>query len=600
MKLTGGEIVAEYLIEQGVPYVVGIPGHGCLGLVDAFFARRDRLPVLQVRHEQAAVHLADGYYRTSGRPLAVFTSIGPGAANTAVGLGTAYVDSTAVLVISGETHTHMFGRGVLQEIERQHWANFSRAMEPLTKRYWLVNRADQLPFVMQRAFATMLTGRPGPVMIALPMDVQADAAEVVMPRPAEREAPGRARPDPQLVERAAALLLAAERPVLLLGGGVAASGAFAEARELAEFLEAAVVTTMQGKGVFPEDHYLYGWHAGSKGTTCGNQLTSTADVVLAVGTRFADEATSSYRRGISFSIPPTRLIHADVDPGEIGKNYPVEVGLVGDARACLADLLAAVKAAGVTPLARREGFAAQVARVRDAWLRQVDEFASADVVPVSISRFLRELRAFLDRDAIVASSSGNAQAQMLQEFAFYEPRTNLTTGGFSTMGFSLPAAMGAKLAAPDKQVVAVVGDGDFLMTCQELATAVQYDIPVVVAVLNNFGWQSIKDLQTAVLGADRVHATEFVDRAGKLVSPDFAALARAFGVWSEKVERPDEVRPALARAFAQGRPALLDVTVNREPGYSGGTVAGWWDVPIPTYLEERRRNYEAARREEFK
>ena len=161
MRLTGGEIVAEYLIGAGVPYVVGIPGHGCLGLVDAFFTRRDRLQVLQVRHEQAAVHLADGYYRASGKPLAVFTSIGPGAANTAVGLGTAYVDSTAVLVLSGETHTHMFGRGVLQEVERQHWANFSRSLEPLTKRYWLANRVENLPFVMQRAFATMTTGRPG-------------------------------------------------------------------------------------------------------------------------------------------------------------------------------------------------------------------------------------------------------------------------------------------------------------------------------------------------------------------------------------------------------------------------------------------------------
>src|SRR5450756_1048495 len=151
MRLTGGEIVAEYLIRQDVPYVVGIPGHGCLGLVDAFQSRRDRLQILQVRHEQSAVHLADGYYRASGKPLAVFTSIGPGAANTAVGLGTAYVDSTAVLTLSGETHTHMFGRGVLQEIERQHWANFSRTLEPLTKRYWLAHRVDQLPFIMQRA-----------------------------------------------------------------------------------------------------------------------------------------------------------------------------------------------------------------------------------------------------------------------------------------------------------------------------------------------------------------------------------------------------------------------------------------------------------------
>jgi acetolactate synthase-1/2/3 large subunit len=597
LRLTGGDIVAECLVRRGLPYVAGIPGHGCLGLVDAFAKRRDDLKVIQVRHEQSAVHLADGYYRVSGRPLAVFTSIGPGAANTAVGLATAYVDSTAALVLCGETHTHMFGRGVLQEVERRHWANFSRALEPLTKRYWLVNRVDQLPFVMHRAFNAMTSGRPGPVMVALPMDVQADAAEVTLPEPAAREPQGRVRADRQQIERAAALLLAAERPVIIAGGGVVSSGAFVELREVAERLSAAVVTTMMGKGAFPEDHPLYGWHAGSKGTTCGNLLTRNADVILAVGCRFADEATSSYRRGVSFSIPPTKLIHADIDPGEIGKNYPVEVGLVGDARSVLADLLDALKAGG-KPRAVDNGYARTIADARESWLRSLAELGNATVVPVSISRFLKELRGFLDRDAVVASSSGNAQAQILQEFPFYEPRTNLTTGGFSTMGFSLPAAVGAKLALPERQVVAVVGDGDFLMTVQELATAVQYEIPVVVTVLNNYGWQSIKDLQTAVLGADRVYGTEFLDVRGELTSPDFVALARAFGCYAERVERAEEIRPALQRAFAQNRPAVVEVVVNREPPYSGGLVAGWWDVPVPAYLEERRRRYEREREEE--
>ncbi len=598
MRLTGGEIVTEYLASEGVPYVAGIPGHGCLGLVDALQSRRDRIQVLQVRHEQSAVHLADGYYRASGKPLAVFTSIGPGAANTAVGLATAYVDSTAVLTISGETHTHMFGRGVLQEIEREHWANFSRTMEPLTKRYWLANRVDQLPFVMQRAFSIMMSGRPGPVMIALPMDVQSGDADVILPNPAERDVRGVVRPDPTLVEKAAELLLNAERPVLLVGGGVVTAGAHDELKAIAEQLGAAVVTTMMGKGVFPEDHPLYGWHAGSKGTTCGNSLTSDADVILAIGCRFADETTSSYRRGVSFSIPPTKLIHADIDPSEIGKNYPVEVGLVGDARAVLSDLLDALKG-GRQSRGRAGNYLHEIAALREDWLRKVAEFNSADVVPVSVSRFLKELRVFLDRDALVVSSSGNAQAQILQEFPFYEPRTNITTGGFSTMGFSLPAALGAKLARPDRQVVAVVGDGDFLMTVQELATAVQYGIPVVVAVLNSVGWQSIKDLQRSVLGEERVFATEFRGRDGQPVSPDFVALGRAFGAYAEKVERPEEVQPALTRAFATKGPAVIEVTVNRDYPHSGGKVAGWWDVPIPSYLEARHLEYERQRSEEI-
>ena len=390
------------------------------------------------------------------------------------------------------------------------------------------------------------------------------------------------------------LLLAAERPVILAGGGMNLADAHAEGLlALAEATGAAVVTTMQGKGVFPEDHPLYGWHAGSKGTGCGNALTSGADVVFAVGTRFADEATSSYRQGISFSIPPTRLIHADIDPGEIGKNYPVAVDLVGDAKAVLADTLEALRA-WAHPRARGDDYAAQVKAARDTWLRAVAEFNSVDVVPVSISRFLKELRAFLDRDAIVASSSGNAQAQILQEFPFYKPRTNLTSGGFSTMGFAMPAAMGAKIALPERQVVAVVGDGDFLMTVQELATAVQYNIPIVVTVVaNNYGWQWIKDLQMAALGPERVYATEFRDRQGAPISPDFTALARSFGAYAERVERPEEVHPALARAFAQGRPAVVEVIVNREQPYAGGTVAGWWDVPIPAYWRSAARSTSA-------
>ncbi len=599
MRLTGGEIVAEYLIREGVPYVVGIPGHGCLGLVDALRSRRDRLRVLQVRHEQSAVHLADGYYRACGKPLAVFTSIGPGAANTAVGLATAYVDSTAVLTLSGETHTHMFGRGVLQEIERQHWANFSRSLEPLTKRSWLVNRVDQLPFVMQRAFNTMTSGRPGPVMVGLPMDVQADSAEVTLAAPAEREAHGLVRPDHQAVERAADLLFNAERPVLLVGGGVITAGAHREVTVVAELLGAAVVSTMMGKGAFPEDHPLYGWHAGSKGTTCGNKLTSGADVILAVGCRFADEACSSYRQGVSFTIPPTKLIHADIDPGEIGKNYPVEVGLVGDARAILSDLLEALNSSGRQARSKSGSYQLEIANAREEWLRATGELSSADVVPVGLSRFLKELRAALDRDAAIVTSSGNTQAQVLQEFPFYEPRTNVTTGGFSTMGFSLPAALGVKLARPDRQVVAVVGDGDFLMTVQELATAVQYNIPVVVTVVNSAGWQSIKDLQWSALGEDHVFATEFRNDDGQLVSPDFVALARSFGAYAEKIERAEEVRPAMQRAFASGGPAVIEVSVNRQYPYASGLVAGWWDVPIPTYLEDRRREYERQRGEEL-
>jgi len=612
MKLTGGQIVVETLIREGVPYVVGIPGHGTLGLSDALVARSETghsggggLKFLQVRHEQAAVHLADGYYRVAGTPLAVFTSIGPGAMNTVIGVASCYVDSIPVLVLTGNSHTHMAGRGVLQEIERRYDANSLAVFEPIAKRIWRPTSVARLPRILQRAFAEMLTGRRGPVVVDLPMDVQCDSVEVgasARLAPTAYRPTGPVLPDPGLVAQAGRLLDGAARPVIVAGGGVIAAGAWDELRQLAEFLQAPVVTTMMGKGAFPEDHPLSGFHGGSKGTTCGNSLTASADVLLAVGMRFADESTSSYRHGVTYAIPPTRLVHLDLDPAEIGKNYPVEVGIVADARAGLASLVEWLRANGqggqgqVLPL-RRGAYFAEIQRRREEWLAQVRKLASSDHVPVTISRLIAELRAFLERDAIVVTSSGNVQAQWFQEAPVYEPTTNLTTGGFSTMGWTVPAALGAKLAAPERQVVGLVGDGDFLMTVQELATAVQYNVPAVYVVANNVGWIAIRDLQAAVYGEERAVGAEFL-KDGAPVTPDLAAVARAFGCHAERISAPDEVRPALERAFAAGVPAVVEVMVERNYPLSGSPAVGWWDVPVPTYLVEQRARYERERAEE--
>jgi acetolactate synthase-1/2/3 large subunit len=598
MKLTGGQIVVETLIREGVPYLVGIPGHGTLGLSDALIGQ-DRLQVLQVRHEQAAVHLADGYYRVSGVPLAVFTSIGPGAMNTVIGVASCYVDSIPVLVLTGNSHTHMAGRGVLQEIERQQDANSLAVFKPIAKRIWSPTSAARLPRVLQRAFAEMLTGRRGPVVVDLPMDVQCDSVDVGtgLPNPDAYRPTGPVLPDPNLIEAAGRLLMEAARPVIVAGGGVIAAEATPQLRELAELLGAPVVTTMMGKGAFPEDHPLSGFHGGSKGTTCGNALTAKADVLLAVGMRFADESTSSYRHGVTYAIPPTRLIHMDLDPTEIGKNYPVAAGIVADARAGLGALLEWLRAHGTARDYAQGDYFAHVRALREEWLAQVREQAAADHTPVTISRLIAELRAFLDRDAIVVTSSGNTQAQWFQEAPVYAPRTSLTTGGFSTMGWTVPAALGAKLAAPDRQVVGLVGDGDFLMTAQELATAAQYDIPAVFVVANNVGWIAIRDLQTAVYGEERAAGAEFLKERAP-ITPDLAALARALGCHGQRVSAPEEVRPALERAFAAHAPAVVEVMVERTYPLSGSPAVGWWDVPVPTYLAAQRTRYERERAEE--
>jgi acetolactate synthase-1/2/3 large subunit len=596
MHLTGGQIVVQTLVREGVPYIVGIPGHGTLGLSDALIDQ-DELAVLQVRHEQAAVHLADGYSRVSGVPLAVFTSIGPGAMNTVIGVASCYVDSIPVLILTGNSHTHMAGRGVLQEIERQHDANSLAVFAPISKRTWQPGNVERLPRILQRAFAEMLTSRRGPVVIDLPMDIQCDSADVTLSDPHRYRPSGTALPDANHIATAGRLLAGSQRPVIVAGGGVIAARAWRELKDLAEFLGAPIVTTMMGKGAFPEDHPLSGFHGGSKGTTCGNALTSEADVVLAVGMRFADESTSSYRKGITYAIPPTLLIHLDLDATEIGKNYPVEVGIVSDARAGLAALTAWLRVNAAPRDYQASPYFARVQQLRQSWTAQVQKWASNDQVPITISRLIAELRASLERDAIVVTSSGNVQAQWFQEAMIYEPNTNLTAGGFSTMGWTIPAALGAKLAARDRQVVGLVGDGDFLMTVQELATAAQYNIPVVFVVANNTGWIAIRDLQAAVYGEGRAQGAEFI-KDGSPISPDLAGLARAFGCYGERISAPEEVRPALERAFSSGVPAVIEVTVERTYPLSGSAAVGWWDVPVPSYLTAQRKKYEKERAEE--
>ena len=599
MKLTGSEIVVEMLAREGVPYAIGIPGHGNLGLVDALRRCQDRIKVIMPRHEQAAVHMADGYYRVRGEPLMVFTSIGAGASNTAIGLATAYVDSIPLLLVIGETHTYMRGVGVLQEIERQFWSDMPRMLYPTVKRAWRIDSARQLPRAVAQAFNAMCAGRPGPTLIDLPMDVQADAVDLPdLPEPGARRPHDRPAGDPEAVKQAATLLVGAKRPVIVAGGGVILSRAEAELRALAEHLGACVVSTMQGKGAFSEDHPLYAWPMGANATTSGNAMTRSADVILAVGVRFADKATCSYKHGEAFTIPPTKLIHVDIDPFEIGKNYPVAVGVVGDAKAVLGRLVEAVGNVAPARAWQDAPYTKEIAERVAGWWASNRELRESVHAPVTMGRAIAEVRKALPPEAIVTTSSGNVQAQVFQEMPFTLPRTYLSAGGFSTMGWAFPAAMGAKLAAPDAPVVAMAGDGDFLMTFQEIATAVQYNIPVVSVVLNNQGWQAIRDLQIIAYGEEAVYATMFEAANNKPLTPHIADAASAFGAHAVRISRPDEVAPALKEALALNRPAVIEVMVDMTLGTSGGQAPGWWDVPVPGYFEKRRAAYDAERREE--
>jgi acetolactate synthase-1/2/3 large subunit len=595
-RLSGAQIVVEYLVRQGVPYAVGIPGHGSWAVTDALLDRADAVRTVQVMHEQSAVHLADGYYRVTGLPLLAFTSIGPGAMNTVMGMATAFVDSTSVALLSGSVHTHMRGHGVLQELERRHAADNPRVFDALVKEWWQPTRVDELPFVLHRAWNQMLSGRPGPVLLDIPMDVLADAADVRLPDPDRREASRGPRPAADDIARAAELLLGAQRPIIVAGGGVITADASAELRAIAERLGAAVVTTWMGKGSIDETHELSAQTIGDTASTCGNELASRADVLLSVGCRFTDWSASSYRRGVTFSIPPTKLIQIDIDPREMGKNYPVEVSLLADARAALTDLLEALGGGGGPSVYRETAYFAEVQKRKNAWFEQVEEKSGSGGQPMTMARAIREIQAATSPDAIVVTGAGLPQGMVKQRWVTRFPRTHITSGGFSSMGFTLPAAIGAQLGAPDRQVLAICGDGDFLQTMQELATVVMLAVPVCIVVLDNSGWISIKGGQQTFFG--RSAATDFLRPDGSVYSPDYEAIGRGFGIRTERADDPDEVQPVIARSLAAGEPSLVVMSVNRELDLAGPDKTGWWDVPIPEYHASQRAEQERGRSEE--
>jgi acetolactate synthase-1/2/3 large subunit len=594
MKLTGGQIVARALKEYGVEYVAGVPGHGIWSLFDAFLEEGSQLPFIQVMHEQSAVHMADGYFRASGRPMACSTSIGPGATNTIIGLATAYADSIPLFYVSGGPATHMKGHGVMQEIERQNENAFPRITEQVTKRAYKAGRVDELPFIMHRAFNTMLSGRPGPVHVELPMDIQVEAADVAIHPLDLRMARGVSYPDPQAVECAVALLLSAERPVFVAGGGAISAGASDELTRLAEKIGAAVSITWNGKGAISEDHALFIGAVGQTGTTCGNAITASADVVMSVGCRFTDWSASSYAKGASFSIPPGKLIHIDLDHHEIGKNYPTEVGIVADAKATLEAMLALIsETQAAKALARREKFIGDVMRAKAEWEAMLAPRRDSRETPFTSQRPLGALRKVMDRDGIVVVGSGNTQGAVKQTFPVYHPRTHLTSGSFSPMGWAVPAAMGAKLAMPDRQVVAIVGDGDFMMSLPELGTAVMNNIPVVFMVQNNQGYMSIRGGQRKFMGRHVASEFNFHKGNGQPYSANISEVARNFGVESWKVTSDDQLESSLKAALDCGGPALVEVMTSRDA--AGPFATGWWDFPSPAYYEKEQADYAAKR-----
>jgi acetolactate synthase-1/2/3 large subunit len=571
--LRGADVIIKCLEQEGVEYVFGEIGHTVAPLCDALYDSSIRY--ISARHEQVAAHAADAYARVSHKPGVLLLHVGPGLTNGATGVANAAVDSVPMIVLAGDVPSYHFGKESFQELRLHSDASQFEIFKPFVKRAWRVHRADAIPDIMAHAFNVVLSGRPGPVLIDLPMDLSLERIDIEIPELAKRRPTGQhIVGDLDAIAQAARLLVEAERPVIYADGLAMTQEAGPEIGALAEYLGIPVATTGVGKGLIPEDHPLAVGVTGMRGNGVAHELTKTADVLLAVGTTFPEVESSSWDREHVFLIPPTKLIHVDSEPQEIGKIYPVEVGIVGHSKATLAELLRQVKQ--LTP--RRDWQTSprikEIEHKMAEWNAQFYEAYASDAVPIVPDRVVKEVRDVLPRDGIVVTDVGFNKYLAHQQMLFYEPQTLVSPGPFAPMGFGAPAALGAKLARPDKPVVALVGDGGFSAVESTLTTAVEYGIAPVWVVMNNYAYGVVVPIQKARYAA-RMIGTEFRDPQGKPYNPDFAAVARAHGMAGARVEKPGDFKPALEEALGSGKPYVLDVVTSVQ---AAAPMTGIWDM----------------------
>ena len=575
--LNGGEIIVEYLAREKVPYVFGLCGHGNVGLLDALYDRTDAIRTISTRHEQTAGHMADAYFRVAHRPVATLTSCGPGSANMPIALACAFMDSSALLAITANIPTSQFNRAAFQETYRHFQADFPSVIRPYVKRSWQPTRTDMLPTALRQAFATMLGGRPGPVNLDVPFNVFKEPAEVDIPEPGAWRAgiSSRSGGDPDAIHRVGELLRGARRPLIYVGHGVTLSEAGDELTAFARRLRVPVIFSPNGFGSLDMTDPLAVGFVGRNGVFHANEAARTCDVLLALGVRFDDRSSSSWIPGYSFNIPPTRLIHVDIDGEEIGRNYPVHLGIAGDVRTVLRQLLAATEASGLAAVAR-DAWRADIAKWRAQWEEFVRPHETSEAEPIHPQRVVQALRAVMPDDGIVLPDVGVHHNWVVQFWRARRPQTLLNSWGFGAMGFGVCGVLGAKLAAPDRPCVTVCGDGGFMMRPDVLCTAVEYDIPAVWVIWNNFAYGGIRDIQLGMF-VKREIATSFVrEKDGRLINPDFVALARACGADGIRVERPSDLAGALEHAIKAAAPFVLDVHVDRDIRPPG---VGTWELP---------------------
>ena len=565
--------LVKYLEARGVEHIFGLCGHTNIAFLAAL-SKSKKIKFINTRHEQIAAHAADGYARATGKASVLLSHLSPGLTNAATGVANASLDSIPMVVIAGDVPTHYYGKHPHQEVNLHADASQCEIYRPFCKRVWRVDSAHLFPEILEKAFILAESGRPGPVLVDVPMDIFSKEIDTALFDRILRNNRELAKPslDEVTAEKIISQLLAAKTPLLYVGGGIMLAKCMSELKELAEHLSLPVAHTLMGKGALADDHPLILGMTGFWGTTFINEKCKGADWILGLGTRFSEADCSSWEEQYTFDFGPTgsKLIHIDIDPNEIGRNYPVAIGAVADLKQALTALIRVAKRLCPQGV-KRDALVAEMAANRKAFVESNQAWVESNDFPMTPQRILADLRAALPRDSYICTDVGWNKNGLAQQYPVYEPGTIFTPGGFATMGFGSPAAVGAKIALKDKIVVALTGDGGWGQNPAVLATARENDIAVIWVIMNNRAFGTIAGLEKAHY--DTTFGTVFeVD--GESWSPDYAAIARAYGIEGITVNSADEFLPAMQKAIALKKPVVLDVYMKNIPT----PTAGHWNI----------------------
>lgn len=580
--MKGGQVIAETLVQEGVPYVFGICGHGNVGILDALYAVRDKLQLVSPRHEQCAGHMADAYFRVKHRPVATLTSTGPGSANLVMSLATALSDSSAFMAITANVPTSQHNRAPFQELYKHNQADFAQVLRPVVKRAFQPTRVDMLPLALRQGLDTMVTGRPGPVNLDIPYNVFQESDDVELPARSHLDRPHRPGASDADIATTLDLLAAARQPVLFIGHGATLSEAGPQITALAQRLGIPVITSPNGMGCIAGDDPLALGFIGRNGAYPANQAGRFADLVITLGTRFDDRSSSSWQPGYSWNFPKTQLVHVDIDPQELGRNYPPTLGVIADVQTFTQQLSNALPSRPHISAERYAPWGATVRGWQAEWEAFVRPHFGDSTSPLRPEFVVGTLQKLLPDDVILALDSGVHHNWFMQFWRARRPQSMLNSWGYSSMGFGVCGVLGAQLAAPNRPCVAVVGDGGFTMAPYVLCTAVEYNLPVVWIIWNNFAWGAIRDLQYGLFDGREIGTAFYKGQTGESYNPDFAAWARACGADGHTVTRPQDLAAAVELALKNRRPCVIDVHVDadvRPPS------TGTWQLPPIPYKE---------------